>query len=325
MPRQARLDSPGTLHHVIVRGIERKKIVDDDHDRRNFVSRLGKLALESQTRIYAWALLTNHAHILLRSGPQGLAKFMRRFLTGYAVSYNLRHHRYGHLFQNRYKSIVCDEDGYFTELVRYIHLNPLRVKLVENLAALEKFPYCGHGAIVGRIRYDWQDCDHVRAWFANREGEAQREYREFIKEGIALGSRPELVGGGLVRSLGGWSQVKSLRQKGIKELTDERILGSGEFVEQVLSESDEKLQQQLTVRERKKIIEKIISEQSRKGEVSVAELRFGSRHGRVSEVRARIALMLIEEHGVPMAEIARHLGVSTSAISRIYSRGANST
>jgi REP element-mobilizing transposase RayT len=68
MPRQARLDCPGTLHHVMVRGIERRRIVDDDEDRKNFVSRLGKLAQESRTAIYAWALLTNHAHILLRSG-----------------------------------------------------------------------------------------------------------------------------------------------------------------------------------------------------------------------------------------------------------------
>ena len=79
MPRQARLDVPGTLHHIIVRGIERRKIVDDDKDRKNFVDRMGKLALETDTAVYAWALLTNHAHILLRSGPLGLSKYMKRF------------------------------------------------------------------------------------------------------------------------------------------------------------------------------------------------------------------------------------------------------
>src|SRR5262245_31856167 len=124
MPRQARLDSPGTLHHVMVRGIEKRQIVDDETDRRDFVRRLGALAEETRTPIYAWALMSNHVHILLCSGALGLAKFMRRLLTGYAVSYNLRHRRHGHLFQNRYKSIVCDGDSYFTELVRYIHLNP---------------------------------------------------------------------------------------------------------------------------------------------------------------------------------------------------------
>ena len=116
MPRQARLDAPGTLHHVIVRGIEKRRIVDDKVDRDNFVLRMGQVAHETETVIYAWALMTNHAHILLRSGSYGLSKYMHRFLIGYAMAYNRRHHRYGHLFQNRYKSIVCDEDSYFLEL-----------------------------------------------------------------------------------------------------------------------------------------------------------------------------------------------------------------
>jgi len=102
MPRQARLDAPGTLHHVIIRGIEKRKIVDDKKDQNIFVERMGQIALDTDTTIYAWALMTNHAHILLKSGQQGLSTFMRRFLTGYAINYNKRHKRYGHLFQNRY-------------------------------------------------------------------------------------------------------------------------------------------------------------------------------------------------------------------------------
>ena len=137
MPRQARLDAPGTLHHVMVRGIEKRNIVDDDQDRIAFVSRMGEQARKTGTTIYAWALLNNHAHILLRSGSVGLPGFMRRFLTGYAVEYNRRHKRFGHLFQNRYKSILCEEDVYFKELVRYIHLNPIRAGLVANLPELD--------------------------------------------------------------------------------------------------------------------------------------------------------------------------------------------
>jgi len=121
----------------MVRGIEKRNIVDDDQDRSAFVSRLGDLAEETETVIYAWSLLNNHAHILLRSGPFGLPRFMRRFLTGYAMGYNRRHKRFGHLFQNRYKSILCEEDAYFKELVRYIHLNPLRAGLVADLSELE--------------------------------------------------------------------------------------------------------------------------------------------------------------------------------------------
>ena len=159
MPRGARLDSPGTLHHVILRGIERRRIVDDDKDREDFVSRLGKIALDTDTPVYAWALMTNHAHILMRSGPAGLPAFMRQFLSGYAIFYNRRHRRYGHLFQNRYKSIICEEDPYFMELVRYIHLNPLRARLIKDFDLLRKYPYSGHSTLMGKVKKDWQDAD----------------------------------------------------------------------------------------------------------------------------------------------------------------------
>jgi len=224
MPRGARLDAPGTLHHVIVRGIEKRRIVDDVADRKNFVKRLGELSAETKTNIYAWALMTNHAHMLLRSSEIGLSGFMRRLLTGYAISYNRRHRRWGHLFQNRYKSIVCDEDAYFTELVRYIHLNPLRAKLVKSLAQLDRYRWSGHGVIVGKIQYNWQNRDEVLKWFGKKQGEAKNAYRNYVKKGIAKGRRPELVGGGLIRSLGGWSAVKALRRSGDRELSDGREL-----------------------------------------------------------------------------------------------------
>ena len=152
MPRGARLDALWTLNHVIVIGIEKRRIVNDVADRKNFVTRLAELSAETKTNIYAWALMTNHAHMLLRSSEIGLSGFMRRLLTGYAISYNRRHRRWGHLFQNRYKSIVCDEDAYFTELVRYIHLNPLRAKLVKSLAQLDRYRWSGHGVIMGKIQ-----------------------------------------------------------------------------------------------------------------------------------------------------------------------------
>jgi len=103
MPRGPRLDTPGTLHHVMIRGIERGSIVRDDNDRNEFLKRMGKLAKETATAIYAFALMNNHAHILLKSGSRGLPTYMRRFLSGYAQYFNRRHKRVGHLFQNRYK------------------------------------------------------------------------------------------------------------------------------------------------------------------------------------------------------------------------------
>ena len=105
----------------MVRGTDRQNIFLSDADRNDLLSRLGKGVLGSDLRIYAWALMSNH--LLLRSGSEGLSTTMRRLLTGYTVRFNRRHRRWGHLFQNRYKSILVEMDSYLLELVRYIHLN----------------------------------------------------------------------------------------------------------------------------------------------------------------------------------------------------------
>jgi putative transposase len=320
MPRRARLDAPGTLHHVIIRGIEKRRIVDDRWDRRNFVSRLGQVASDTETDVYAWALMTNHAHILLRSSQQGLSRFMRRFLTGYAITYNLRHKRHGHLFQNRYKSIVCDEDAYFRELVRYIHLNPLRAKVVKNMSELDKYDWSGHSALMGKLKHEWQDRDYVLSWFGQKEGEARRAYRKYVEEGVEEGRRPELVGGGLVRSLGGWSQVLSLRRENERVLADERILGTGDFVQKVVSEADERTKYQLKDNERREKAKQLIEQTCKKEDVNPTELRMGSRRGHIARVRGEIAYQLVERYGFPLAEVARQLGVTTSAISKAISR-----
>jgi REP element-mobilizing transposase RayT len=320
MPRKARLDAPGTLHHIIIRGIERKRIVSDDQDRLNFISRLGTIALETETSIYAWSLMTNHAHILLRSGPSGLPQYMRRLLSGYAISYNRRHRRHGHLFQNRYKSIVCEEDLYFRELVRYIHLNPLRVKLVDNLSKLDRYRYCGHSVVMGRIKNDWQDRDYVLKWFGTKEGEAKRSYHQFVKKGIDQKRRPDLVGGGLIRSQGGWSAVKAMRRLGVREKSDERILGSGEFVERLIKESDQTRKEQFYVHERLQRTASHIDNICMKANINVEALRSGSRRQKVSVVRSQLAKELVEEWGLSLTEAGRHLGVSPSAIAKILNR-----
>ena len=149
MPRSARIDIPNILQHVIVRGIEKREIFTDDEDRRRFVKRLSNLLVSTDTDCFAWALLSNHLHLLLRPRKTTLGNFMKRLLTGYAVSFNLRHKRLGHLFQNRYKSIVCEEESYLLELVRYIHLNPLRAGIVSSLEELALYPWSGHAVLLG--------------------------------------------------------------------------------------------------------------------------------------------------------------------------------
>jgi REP element-mobilizing transposase RayT len=320
MPRQARLDTPGTLHHVMIRGIERKAIVRDHADRKEFIDRMGRLALESKSAIYAWAMMTNHVHILLRSGPKGLPGFMRRLLTGYAITFNRRHRRHGHLFQNRYKSIICDEETYFRELVRYIHLNPLRANLVQTITSLDKYPWCGHATLMGRINQEWHHSDYVLSWFGKSAGVARRAYRDYVIEGISMGRRPDLVGGGLIRSQGGWSQVISMRRRKEHELYDERILGPGDFVERVIEEAEENIKRALRNNLSNQNMEQLILKTCRESGISVEELKKGGRRADVSQVRLKLASDLVKKHGLSMAKTARHLGVSTPAISHLLRR-----
>ena len=168
MPRQPRLDAPGTLHHVMVRGIERTALFRDDRDRADFVSRLATLAETGLWVVYAWALLPNHAHLLVRTGPRPLGRNMRSLLTGYAGAFNRCHHRIGHLFQNRYKSIVCEEEAYLLELVKYIHLNPLRAGMVKSLEELDQYCWTGHAVLLGNRAFAGQN----RRQAAERPGKA---------------------------------------------------------------------------------------------------------------------------------------------------------
>lgn len=316
MPRQARLDAPGALHHVIVRGIEQKEIVRDNKDRDDFVSRMGKVATSTHTEIYAWALIDNHAHILLRSGAVGLSAFMRRFLSGYASYFNRQHNRHGHLFQNRYKSIICEEETYFLELVRYIHLNPLRIGQVEDYAKLAYYNYGGHAVIMGQEKHPWMNRDYVLAYFGQTEAVALKAYSEFVKLGIEEGHRPDLVGGGLIRSQGGWENVKEMRRQGKREKSDERILGSSPFVDSLLNESNQFRKSQLSTLPNPVKIDELIKKVCKDENISVEALVSGNRRRQISAVRSQLAKTLVEEMGLTLTATGQYLGVSPSAIAK---------
>lgn len=316
MPRSARIDAAGVLHHVIGRGIERGKIFLDDADRDDFIGRMAALAQAGDLAIYAWALLPNHFHLLCKTGLQPLSSSMHRLLTGFAVAFNRRHRRHGHLFQNRFKSIVCQEDRYLKELLRYIHLNPLRSGLVEDLASLEAYPYCGHGALVGAVERDWQDSAYVLSMFATKLRTARRLYRQFVAAEVAKVRKPHLVGGGLVRSLGGWSEVLALRRRGRHPASDQRILGDDNFVRAILAQADMRLRQNLRLEHCTPPMETICRHICEMYDVSAGELCSGSRRRSVVTARKAASWVAVRELGYSGADVARHLGVTNSCITR---------
>ena len=314
MPRGPRLDAPGTLHHVIVRGIEQGCIVRDDTDRKTFVDRMGLLAKGSDTEIYAFALMTNHAHILLKSGPDGISTYMRCLLTGYAQYFNRRHKRAGHLFQNRYKSIICEEEAYFDKLVAYIHLNPLRAGLVENLQQLAEYPWCGHAVLMNKVRYDWMARDYVLQFFGRKEGTARQAYLQFLESEQGIDREQELSGGGLVRSQGGWTNVRSMWKRGEKALGDQRILGGDDFVQAILNEAAEREDSDLPVNERLRMLDNDLRRLCEAEGVTLAFLQSGSRMGKLPILRKQIARKAVFEYGLTLVDTAKRLGVTPNAV-----------
>lgn len=321
MPRKSRIDAPGALHHIIARGIERSKIFQDSKDRNNFLDRFGGIVRETGTSCFAWALIPNHFHLLIKTGQVPVATVMRRLLTGYAVTFNKRHHRHGHLFQNRYKSILCQEDNYLLELVRYIHLNPLRAGIVRDIEELDHYPFCGHSVIMGRVKKDWQDIEGVLKYYDVRLWIARRRYREFVQKGISQGKRNDLIGGGLIRSTGGWSAVKEMRRAKICQKSDERILGDGEFVDQVLMAAREVMEKKSVLVSEGYDLKKVAARVCELLDLKPHEIWApGKEHRRVNS-RSLLCYWAVRYLDINMTELSKILRLSSSAISLSVKRG----
>ncbi len=322
MPRKARIDAPGGLHHIIFRGIERRKIFRDNRDRDNFLDRLGNVLSDTGTPCYAWALIPNHAHLLLKTGNTPLSTVMQRILTGHAAYFNRRYRRHGKLFQNRYKSILCQEDAYLLELVRYIHLNPLRAKVVSDLKKLDQYLYCGHSRIVGKRKSNWQDVSYVLRQFGKRKSPARRNYRDFVKKGVELGRRPELTGGGLIRSLGGWSTAKMLRRSIERIKSDERILGDGDYVEEILKKANEQMESRYLLANLGYDIDKVASRVAEVLDIDAEKVWRKGKHPETVRARSLLCFWAARELGITMKDLAVRLGLTPPAVSISVRRGA---
>src|SRR6266498_2563149 len=202
MARQRRLLAPGVLYHVIVRGNHRQKTFLNQSDYQAYLERLGRYRKRLRITVYAYCLMSNHVHLLVESGSQPLSRFMQGLQQSYTQYFNRKHHKIGHLFQGRYKAIVCEKDEYLLTLVRYIHLNPIRAKLVQKL---DDYPYCGSRAS-GVL-----EPSRVLDMLGGRAA-----YRRFVQEGLRDGHRDEYY-----------------------DVIDQRFLGQERFVEKLKLQADE--------------------------------------------------------------------------------------
>lgn len=313
---------PGACYHVIGRGLERRHIFRGAADKRDFLSRLGRCLSRSQAQCLAWAIMPNHYHLLIRAGIAPLSKLMGPILGGYGGSYNRRHQRAGYVFQNRFKSILCEEEAYLLELVRYIHLNPLRAGVVRDLGELDLYPWTGHaGILTKKARQSWYPLGEVLSLFGDSRSKALSGYRRFIKDGVGVQKRGAYSRGGLIRSYGGWEAIAQLKSEHSRCIGDERILGSSQFVEEALAEDELRIEKK-TLRARQGwTLNRLIDRSCKYYAISPRRLGSRARQNKLALVKSLICYWGAEEIGLSQAKIGKHLRISQQSVSKWVRQG----
>jgi hypothetical protein len=207
------------------------------------------------------------------------------------------------------------------ELVRYIHLNPLRAGIVKELKVLATYPYCGHGALVGKTEHGFQDVDYILNLFGGKIAEARRLYLEFVKKGVAAGRRPDLTGGGLVRSAGGWSALRAMRQGESRMKGDERILGQGDFVETVLKAAREYLDRKSMILAQGYDFEWLVNRVAGLFGLNSKELLRGAKQRTAVNARSVLGYWGTRVLGMSAVGISKKLNIASSTASESVTRG----
>ncbi len=306
---------------MIGRGLEQRNIFSQDADKTDFLRRFGVSLEKVDATCLAWALMSNHYHLLIRVGSRPLSALMASVLTGYATNYNRRHQRSGYVFQNRFKSILCDKDEYLLRLIQYIHLNPWKAGIVSDLDALDLYPWTGHAGLLGEHIQPWHATNSVLSLFSDKRQPARHAYRELISRGMRDPNPINLSGGGLVRSAGGWDRLQKIRKEHEIRIGDERILGDSCFVEAVLAEDSIGLNHQASRELKDWNLSKLSVAICQYHGVDEARLAFSGRKNNRSKVRLIIAYLAKTELGCRSLEIENHLNISQSAVSKLVRKG----
>lgn len=295
MARKPRIHLPGGLYHVIFRGNGGQPVFLGDDDRFRFYLLLQEGIVRFGYRVHSFCLMTNHIHLALQCGDIPLQRGMQNLSFRYTRWINWRNKRTGHLFQGRYKAVLVDKDGYLLELVRYLHLNPVRAGMVK---APEDYPWSSHLAYLGKEALPWLTTEWALAQFGKSVGMSCSRYEKFVLDGLGEGHRPEFHG---------------------KGKTDSRLLGDDRFLEKCLVGPD-RLPLRLNAQE-------IVAKVCRKYSIDEASIKSPSQNRKAAEVRA-VAGWLARESGCgTLSEVGtlvnRDVGSISSAVRRLSDRMAN--
>lgn len=284
MARKPRVHYPGALYHAILRGNAGQGIFFGQEDHYRFYLILQEGIERYHHQIHAFCLMPTHAHLAIRVGDIGLPRIIQNLAFRYTRWVNWRQNRTGHLFQGRYKAIMVDADSYLLELVRYIHLNPVRSGIIQSP---EEYPWSGHRAYLGMETIPWLTTDWVLSMFSGRKEAARRGYGRFVQEGKDGGHQGEYG-------------------KGSEE--DSRILGDTVFIDKTLGQSRERLKRSVT-------IEKIVSYVCKQFSVEKEDLSGLGKDRRLCRVRAMAAWLVLDSGFLTLSELSKRVCRDSSTLS----------
>lgn len=284
MARKPRVHYPTALYHVIMRGNARQDIFFDNEDRIRFYLLLQEGTEKYGHRIHAFCLMTNHVHLAIQVGDISLSRIMQNLAFRYTKWINWRQNRSGHLFQGRYKAVMVDADSYLLELVRYIHLNPVRANMVQTP---EEYPWSGHRAYLGIEIIPWLTTDWVLSLFSQISTQARIGYRDFVDQGKDDGYQQEYHSGSIHES---------------------RILGDDTFIDKVLTHAESQPLKRIS-------LEDILQRVCLKYGIEEKDLKAPGKYRKHSEARGVAAWLLLETCAATLSELSRVTGRDISTLS----------
>ncbi|HEY1270116.1 MAG TPA: transposase [Candidatus Binatia bacterium] len=285
MARRPRLFAPGLLYHVIVRGNQRQKTFLARRDYEAYLERLARYREKYGVAVCAYCLMPNHVHLLVECGREPLSKFMQGLQQSYTQYFNRRRGQAGHLFQGRYKAIICDKDEYLLELIRYIHLNPVRARMARTP---EHYVYSGHRTYIAGKATAIVDPRPALNLFGGRKA-----YGRFVREGMGDGHKDEYY-----------------------EAEDQRFLGRKEFGEKVRAETERETERRI----KKPALGRAVEALAKRLKTNPAELTTPDRSWERSRLRTMIAYLLVKHGGYKVGAVAAYFGRDQSTISSLLSR-----
>jgi putative transposase len=284
MARRPRVFAAGLLYHVIVRGNQRRKTFRIDDDYKAYLDRLEKYRAQCHVHIYAYCLMPNHVHLLVETTSTPLAKFMQGLQQSYTQYFNRRYRKVGHLFQGRYKAIICHRDKYLLALVRYIHLNPVRAKLATRP---ERYLYSGHNSYLTNGTAKIVESAPILKLMGGKKA-----YERFVLEGIGENHNEEYYA-----------------------VADQRFLGDEGFGEEISRGVEENSE-----RKARKPINVAFKEVAQRVKATPEMLRSNDRRWEISAKRAEAVALLVWEYGYTVSEVAKHLERDQTNVSTMLSR-----